>query len=119
MFSFSKHQPVGDPPGHLRCSWCGSDDTTLRGSSGTHYCRRCSRLFLDAREIAFDVIADQWTPALSALQAAGEIIAVGLPGGFYGVCLLPDMLEGAAGEAGRTGHARDSKASRGHVGPCR
>jgi hypothetical protein len=90
MFLSSKRAPVGHPPGHLRCAWCGSDDTTPRGSSGTHYCHHCARLFRDAPEIPFDVIADQSTPALSALQAAGDVIAVRLPGGFYGVCVLPD-----------------------------
>jgi hypothetical protein len=117
MFSFLKYQPDDPPPARLRCSWCGSDDTVPRGSSGTYYCPRCSRLFRDASEVPFDVIANQWTPALGVLQAAGDIVAVRLPCGFYGVCLLPEVIECVAGETSRTGHARDSTASRGHVGP--
>jgi hypothetical protein len=89
MFSFLKHKPVDLPPGHLCCPWCGSGDAVPRASSGTYYCPRCTRLFRDAPEVPFDVVADEWTPALSALQAAGDVIAVRLPGGFYGVCLLP------------------------------
>ncbi len=34
------------------------------------------------------MIAEEWTPFLAALQAAGELIAVPLGGGFYGVCLI-------------------------------
>lgn len=56
---------------------------------GVYYCRRCGQLFRDAPEVPFDVVADRWTTDLGALQAAGEIVMVRLPGGFYGVCLLP------------------------------
>lgn len=104
MFIFSKRAPVGRPPGHLRCSRCGSDDTTPYGVSGRHYCFRCARLFQDAPAVPFDVVADQWTPGLRALQEAGEIVAVRLPGGFYGVYLLP-LMRPAAREAAGTRHA--------------
>lgn len=93
MFTFSKRAPVDHPPGRLRCSWCGSGETTPHGSSGLQYCLRCYRFFRDAPEVPFDVVADEWTEPLRALQAAGEIIVVRLPGGFYGVCLLPITIE--------------------------
>lgn len=88
MFIFSKRAPAGHPSGDLRCPRCGSGDTVRYGASGRHYCFRCRRLFYDVPEAPFDVVADEWTPALAALQSAGEIIMVRLPGGFYGVCLL-------------------------------
>jgi ribosomal protein L37AE/L43A len=107
MISFSKRGDIRHPSSHLRCEWCGSNDTMPRGSSGTHYCRRCARLFRDAPEVPFDVVADQWTPALSALQAAGEIIAVHLPGGFYGICVLAGVIECCSAAAGGIGHLHD------------
>jgi hypothetical protein len=101
MFTFSKRTPAARPQGHLRCSSCGSDETAQYPASARHYCFRCSRFFHDASEVPFDVVADGWTPALGALQAAGEIIAVRLPGGFYGLC----VLRGPIGSGGRTGGA--------------
>jgi hypothetical protein len=60
----------------------------LRYAAASHYCRRCCRLFKEAPQVSFDVVADRWTAGLGALQAAGEVIVVRLPGGFYGVCVL-------------------------------
>ena len=82
-----KPWPLDGPPRSPRCSWCGSS-ATLRYAAGNHYCRRCRRLFQDAPEIPFDVVADRWTPGLEALQTAGDVITVRLPGGFHGVCVL-------------------------------
>lgn len=38
--------------------------------------------------MSFDFVADTMSGDLAALQAAGEVIAVRLPAGFYGVCLI-------------------------------
>jgi hypothetical protein len=106
MFSFSKRTTVVVPEGRLRCSSCGSDATAQYGASGRHYCYRCSRFFQDAPGVAFDLVADGWTPGLGALQAAGEVIAVPLRGGFYGVC----VLQGYVAFGGRKGGAVRCKA---------
>ncbi|HEV2356858.1 MAG TPA: hypothetical protein VGZ23_04495 [bacterium] len=51
--------------------------------------RRTDLPVFSAASAAINVVADEWTEALQTLQAAGEVIVVRLPGGFYGVCLLP------------------------------
>lgn len=101
MFAFSKRTTLIRQPGTLKCPRCGSDATAWYRASGRHYCFRCSRFFQDAAEVLFDVVADGWTPALGALQAAGEIVSVRLPSGFYGVC----VLQGPIGHGIRNGGA--------------
>ncbi len=73
----------------VRCPWCGSRYTSMaRGPERCRYCHSCFRSFAVATEDGYDVIADAWSPAIAALQAAGELIAVHLGAGFYGICLL-------------------------------
>ncbi|GEM_PF-1521702 len=106
MWFFSKSRPV-DPeapyPAALRCSWCGSGDTIPHGSTSLHYCLRCHRFFRAVPEIPFDAVADEWTAALGALQAAGEIIAVPLPEGFYGICVVSVRVERSTGRPAAPG----------------
>lgn len=64
-----------------------------RGPRRRYYCHSCFRSFEPAQEVPYDVIADEWTPALAALQAAGELIAVRLGAGFYGICLIGEVSE--------------------------
>lgn len=76
-------------PSPPRCPWCGSVYTSVsRSPSRRFYCHACFRAFTETPDAPYDVIADEWTPALAALQAAGELIAVPLGAGFYGICLL-------------------------------
>jgi len=76
---------LGDPP---RCPFCGSAFTSRSRRVEGYFCHSCWRRFAEAEEVAFDFVADGWTPELSALQAAGEVIVVALPKGFLGVCVL-------------------------------
>jgi hypothetical protein len=39
-------------------------------------------------EVSYDFVADGWSDALGKLQAGGELIAVRLPHGFVGVCMI-------------------------------
>jgi hypothetical protein len=39
-------------------------------------------------DAAYDFVADGWSEALGILQASGELIAVRLPHGFVGVCMI-------------------------------
>ncbi len=71
-----------------RCPWCGSRFTSRSRRAEGYFCHSCWRAFLDATPVAFDFIADAWTPELAALQAGGELIAVALLQGFLGVCLI-------------------------------
>ncbi len=81
-------------PNPVRCPWCGSKYTSMaRGPQRRYYCHSCFRSFETPAEVAYDVIAEEWTPALAALQAAGELIAVRLGAGFYGICLLGEVSE--------------------------
>lgn len=74
-----------DPP---RCPWCGSKFTSRSRRTDGYFCHSCWRSFIDAPLVAFDFVADGWTPDLAALQTGGELIAVALPSGFLGVCLI-------------------------------
>ncbi len=59
-----------------------------RGPRFRCYCYSCFRTFDNVPEVPFDAIADAWIPALAALQEAGDLIAVRLGEGFYGICLI-------------------------------
>jgi hypothetical protein len=48
------------------------------------------RAFEDVPEAPFDLIVDEWSPALGDLQRNGDLIAVPLGAGFYGVCLIAE-----------------------------
>lgn len=74
-----------DPP---RCPHCGSKFTSRSRRVDGYFCHSCWRPFREAPEVPFDFIADGWHPDLAALQAAGEVIAVALAGGFLGVCVI-------------------------------
>ncbi len=59
-----------------------------RGLRFRCYCYSCFRAFDGTPEVPFDAVAAAWTSALAALQEAGELIAVRLGEGFYGICLI-------------------------------
>lgn len=90
MPTLFSRQPVRRPQTPPRCPWCGSALTARSRNPGTYYCHRCLRAFGDAPEVPFDFIFDQWAPELAALQATGDLIAVRLPEGFYGICILAE-----------------------------
>lgn len=91
MFGFSNRQPIGSPSQRPRCARCGSQAAVHYVGPGRYYCEPCLGRFQRAPNVPFDVVVDEWTTALGALQTAGELIAVRLPRGFYGVCLLPGV----------------------------
>lgn len=76
---------LADPP---RCPHCGSLFTSRSRRRQGYFCHSCWRSFDLASDIPFDFVADGWTPELAALQATGEVIGVGLPNGFVGVCVV-------------------------------
>lgn len=89
MPDLQRDRSIDRSPTTPRCPWCGSLYTSIsRSPSRRYYCHACFRAFAETPEAPYDVIADEWTPALAALQASGELIAVRLGGGFYGICLL-------------------------------
>ena len=71
-----------------RCPYCGSTFTSRSRRREGYFCHSCWRGFTEAGDLPFDFVADGWTPELAALQAAGEVIAVGLPNEFLGVCVI-------------------------------
>jgi len=88
MLEFLK-QPINPLPSRLRCVRCGSEANLHYAGPGRYFCEHCLRRYPAVPEVPFDVVVDEWTAHLGALQAAGELVAVRLPRGFYGVCLLP------------------------------
>lgn len=76
---------LADP---ARCPHCGSTFTSRSRRGEGFFCHSCWRGFTEAGSLPFDFVADGWTPELAALQAAGEVIAVGLPNEFLGVCVI-------------------------------
>ncbi len=74
-----------DPP---RCPWCGSRFTSRTRRAEGYFCHSCWRQFVESPEVAFDFVADAWSPELAALQATGEIVTVPLPHGFLGVSVI-------------------------------
>ena len=81
-------EPRHSASGRPRCGRCGSAVDLHYVGPGRYLCESCLRRSQNVPEIPFDVIVDEWTVHLGALQAAGELIAVRLPHGFYGVCVL-------------------------------
>ncbi|MDR7402236.1 MAG: hypothetical protein QN155_08420 [Armatimonadota bacterium] len=71
-----------------RCPWCGSRYTSRARQPRIYYCHSCFRAFEEIPEVPYDFVADEWSPALGALQREGELILVLLGAGFYGVCLI-------------------------------
>lgn len=88
MFGFSNRQPTGPPSKRPRCARCGSEAALHYAGPGNYYCESCLGRFRHTPDVPFDVVVDEWTAGLGALQATGELIAVRLPRGFYGLCLL-------------------------------
>jgi len=90
MLGFSNRQPTDSPAPsrRRRCARCGSEVALHYVGPGRYYCESCLGRFRHAPDVPFDVVADEWTAELGALQIAGELIAVRLPMGFYGLCLL-------------------------------
>jgi len=88
MFGFSNRQPSDPPSKRPRCARCGSEVALHYADPGNYYCESCLGRFRHAPHVPFDVVVDEWTAALGALQTTGELIAVRLPRGFYGLCLL-------------------------------
>lgn len=73
----------------IRCPRCGS--THISQYRGDEYCcYACWNRFQWVPEVPFDFVADQWSRDLAAAQAAGEVILVRLPKGFYGVCVIAE-----------------------------
>ena len=87
MLGFPK-EPRSSGSGRPRCARCGSAVDLHYVGPARYLCESCLRRPLNAPAVPFDVVVDGWTDHLGALQAAGELIAVRLPHGFYGVCLL-------------------------------
>ena len=88
MLGFWRREPGDVSPTRPRCARCGSAVAAHYVGPGHYYCESCFARLRYAPEVPFDVVADEWTSELGALQSAGELIAVRLPGGFYGVCVL-------------------------------
>jgi hypothetical protein len=88
MLGFSRRDPNHAPPNRPQCSRCGAETTLHYIGPGHYFCESCLGRLRGAPEVPFDVILDAWTAQLGELQAAGELIAVCLSRGFYGVCLL-------------------------------
>jgi len=74
--------------GPLRCPWCGSGFTSRNRGREAWFCHSCWRVFRELPEVGYDFVADGWSEALGILQASGELIAVRLPHGFVGVCMI-------------------------------
>jgi len=87
MLGFPK-EPLHPGPSRPRCAWCGSEVDLHRVGPRRYVCESCFRRFANVPEVPFDVVVDEWTEHLGALQGSGEIVVVRLPQGFYGVCLL-------------------------------
>jgi hypothetical protein len=75
-------------PEPLRCPWCGSGFTSRSRGREAWFCHSCWRVFREVAEVGYDFVADGWSAALGKLQADGELIAVRLPHGFVGVCMI-------------------------------
>ncbi len=89
MFGLWRQEAGGGAPSDRpRCARCGTDAGVHYVGPGYYYCEPCLRRAQRAPEVPFDVVVNEWTAELGLLQAAGELIAVRLPRGFYGVCLL-------------------------------
>lgn len=81
--------PAAHPADLICCPRCGS--THVSHYRGDEYCcYNCWHRFLWAPQVPFDFVADGWTPELAAAQAAGDVILVRLPKGFYGVCVITE-----------------------------
>jgi len=75
-------------PNPPRCPWCGSGFTSRSRGREAWFCHSCWRVFRESADLGYDFIADGWSDGVGALQAGGELIAVRLPHGFVGVCLI-------------------------------
>ena len=75
-------------PEPLRCPWCGSGFTSRSRGREAWFCHSCWRVFRELPEVGYDFVANDWSQALGVLQASGELIAVRLPHGFVGVCMI-------------------------------
>jgi len=81
-----------DPRSRVACPTCGRRLTYKVKGTDLYYCCVCRSTFEDAPQVPYDLVLDAWDPALGVLQQTGDIIAVRLPEGFIGVCILSPLV---------------------------
>jgi len=117
MLGFLRREPSDPPPDRPRCVRCSSATAVHYVGPGRYYCEPCLGRFQRAPNVPFDVVVDEWTTQISALQTAGELITVRLPRGFYSVCLLAgeSALERAHRSVQRRPPTRRPQATDDHI----